>query len=1046
MGTGKGGAPTQVQQQTNQNVAYTPTGLQGFQNIYNQASNVANTPYQPYTGELVAGVNPTEQQGIAQTQAVGSQPLTQNQIQQYMNPYQSQVINATMGNIEQVNAAQQQQVTGQLNQAAGGVGADRVAVGQSQLAYQQGLAANQTLAGLNAQNYAQGLGAAQQQQQFGLQGAGAQIQAGGLQQQTQQAQDTAQYQQYLQQLAFPYQQAQFLAGIGLPALGGMGGYQTQIGQTGETITPPGLTWPQAIVGGGLIAGGLGNAFGGSNAAQAPASVTAGAGNLGTTATGGRINPYAVGGHIGHYAIGGGDPGIGSQSGSPDDMPWDASAINITGGGSSPGQSIQVPGSQIKAMPQPNIQIPQAANSNTQSNPLTGAATAAQLGSAFKGLGNLYTTAQNALVPSPSYGGGTSLTDAYGGSAANPLPGLDASDYSGTAASVTADAPAYSLASAGIDPALTSASGAAADAGMDAAGMGLADAGIGVAADVGADAAVDVGAAGAADAGAASIADILPFLALAKRGGAIRGYDTGGSPYPIIPQGVMGMAGGSDPGEAATAQDDYLQTMHQMQTAPRAQAAGGRLHFDDGGPTPDAYGYSSNPYALNRVRGRVPLQRDANGNPMIQPGKPNFGTPMMPPRLLPAQTPNPEQGSNYLEQMGQMMELANNQKIRQVFGQRRGGGIQHFDEGGADDTLPDVASPDYVGSNRGIETLLEGHPAVRAALTEPAVPSAPPAPAQTPPSYLNANSLGAYPRPATPDVDTAPPTSTPNVGPAPPTMPRVRPPVAAAPPVPQDPGLARTGLGTRDQDVLNLRNYQSSVPQNPGIISKFQDPATRSDALFRMGANILAAPPGDKLGIQGIGRGIAATEQNFDKQWDSTMSAAEKGRDLGEKMMEDSRRQALEASKLDVERARLEQGKFSATNYIGADGQYHVGIFDPKHGQILDPDTHQPIAVGRLAGRNAGIETQNHLATLAETNAKADAAAYQADPIGTVNRERAKVGLPPAAQANMPGGAAAAGTATQSSPTKPLTLAPGQKPVHLEYYQQPDGTVRQYLGP
>jgi hypothetical protein len=1040
MGTGKGGAPTQVQQQTNQNVAYTPTGLQGFQNIYNQASNVANTPYQPYTGELVAGVNPTEQAGIAQTQAVGSQPLTSGQIQQYMNPYQSQVINATMGNIEQVNAAQQQQVTGQLNQAAGGVGADRVAVGQSQLAYQQGLAANQTLAGLNAQNYAQGLGAAQQQQQFGLQGAGAQIQAGGLQQQTQQAQDTAQYQQYLQQLAFPYQQAQFLAGIGLPALGGMGGYQTQIGQTGETITPPGLTWPQAIVGGGLIAGGLGNALG-SNAAQAPGSVTGfanntvGAGQTGTGATGGRINPYAVGGHIGHYAIGGSDPGIGSQSGSPDDMPWDANAVNITGGGSSPGQSIQVPGSQIKAMPQPNIQIPQAANSNTQSNPLTGAATAAQLGSAFKGLGNLYTTAQNALVPSPSYGGGTSLTDAYGGSAANPLPGLDASDYSGTAASVTADAPAYSLASAGIDPAL-SASGAAADAGIGiASDVGAAaDVGLGIDAAAGA---ADVGAAAATDAGAASIADILPFLALAKRGGAVRGYDTGGSPYPIIPQGVMGMAGAADPGEAATAQDDYLQTMHQMQTAPRAQAAGGRLHFDDGGPTPDAYGYSSNPYALNRVRGRVPLQRDANGNPMIQPGKPNFGTLMMPPRLLPAQTPNPEQGSNYLEQMGQMMELANNQKIRQAFGQKRGGGIQHFDEGGADDTLPDVASPDYVGvSDSPGLAFIKAHPGLMqpAQLAPAAAAPATPAPAEA------GAPKGAYP---TPDVP-APPAAQPTVGTAPPTMPRVRPPVTT-PPAPQDPGLARTGLGTRDQDVLNLRNYQSSVPQNPGIISKFQDPATRSDALFRMGANILAAPPGDRLGIRGIGQGIAATEQNFDKQWDSTMSAAEKGRDLGEKMMEDSRRQALEASKLDVERARLEQGKFSATNYIGADGQYHVGIFDPKHGQILDPDTHQPIAVGRLAGRNAGIETPNSIASQAAAAAKNDAAAYQADPIGTTNKYRLQAGLPPLAPANAPQGAGAAPTPTQSSPTKPLPLQDGQKPVHGEYYQTPNG-VRQYLGP
>lgn len=1008
MGSGKGGAPTQVQQQNNQNVAYTPAGLQDFQNIYNQAQGVANTPYQPYTGQLVAGINPVQQAGINQTQAVGGNPLTSGQIQQYMNPYQSDVINATMGNINETNAAQQQQVTGQLNQAAGGVGADRIAVGQSELARQQGLAANQTLAGLNAQNYAQGLGAAQQQQQFGLQGAGAQIQAGGLQQQTAQAGLTAQYQQYLQQLAFPYQQAQFLANIGLPAAGGMGGYQTQIGSAGETITPPGLSWPQAIVGGGLIASGIGSALGPQQS---------GSQLLGQPQTGGQgqVPAQASGGRIYSYASGGGDPN--------GDMPWDASAVNITGG--TPGQAIQIPGSQIKALSQPNFQMPQTGGGTQQSNPLGGLGNAAQLGSAMKGLGNL---ASYVTPNSPSYGGGNMFSgDAWGGSASNPLPGLTAADYS----------PAYSLADAGIDPALAGATGGAdAVTGIGIAGdLGAVDAVTGLAAGA-ADA--GVAAAGAADAGA-GIADLLPLLALAKRGGAIKGYDAGGAAYPVIPAGVM--ADSVDPGNATTAQEDFLQTQHQLQTAPRAQAAGGRLHFDDGGAAPgsDAYSFASSPYSMNRIKGRVPLQRDANGNPMIQSGHVNFGTPMLPPRFMPAQAPNPDQGANYLESIGQMLEQGNSQKVRQSLMGNARGGRQHFDDGG--DVLPDVASPEYTGAGRGIETLLENHPSIRAALTQPEKFTPPSMPSPTPSMDAYPPSMSAAAPTPPPPIAATPPAAQPTAGPANPTLPRVRPP-AMAPAAPQDPGLAQTGLGPQDQRVLNLRNYQSSVPQNPGILPRLfgSDNQQRGDAMFRMGANILGAPPGDKLGLSGIGRGIAATEQNFDKQWDSTMSAAEKGRDLGEKMMEDSRRQALEASKLGIERERLEQGKFSATNYIGPDGQYHVGIFDPRKGQILDPDTHQPIPVGRLAGRNAGIETQNHLATLAETNAKADAGAYTADPIGTVNRERLKIGLPPLAPANAPG------ASQHSSPTAPLPLQQGQKPVHGEYYTQPDGSVRQYLGP
>ena len=224
-----------------------------------------------------------------------------NDISQYMNPYHSQVIQATLANMAENNAQQQQQVQGNAAMR-GALGGDRVGVAQSELARQQALANNQTLSGLNAQNYQQavqtaltqqqnqqanqarmlaagsqlgGFGATQagigtqlagagilqgnlglQAQQAGITGGQSLLGAGSVPQQNQQALDTANYQQYLQQLAYPYQQTQFLSGIGLPASGAMGGFQSQIGQSNQILTPPGMSWQQALIGGGSLLGGL----------------------------------------------------------------------------------------------------------------------------------------------------------------------------------------------------------------------------------------------------------------------------------------------------------------------------------------------------------------------------------------------------------------------------------------------------------------------------------------------------------------------------------------------------------------------------------------------------------------------------------------------------------------------------------------------------------------------------------------------------------------------------------------------------------------------
>ena len=264
-GGGKGGTSTST-------VSIPPEVLARYNAVNAQANTLAgidpttgkpNTPFQAYGGEFVAPMNTVQQQGVSQTQQYASAaqpyyntaagltqqavnaaaPLTAAQIQQYQNPYIQSVVDPTL------KALQQQQAVDRQNQAAqairaGAFGGERAGLARDVLAGQQELAQAQAISPLYAQAYQQALGAAQQQQglgvqtamqagqqiagigtgaqQAGLQGAQAVIGAGTLGQQTQQALDTAQYQQFLQERGYPFQLTQFLANIaeGTGALSG----------------------------------------------------------------------------------------------------------------------------------------------------------------------------------------------------------------------------------------------------------------------------------------------------------------------------------------------------------------------------------------------------------------------------------------------------------------------------------------------------------------------------------------------------------------------------------------------------------------------------------------------------------------------------------------------------------------------------------------------------------------------------------------------------------------------------------------------------------
>src|SRR5882762_9359630 len=366
-----------------------------YNQILQQAQGVAGTPYQSYTGQLVAPNNAQQNAGISNInanagfanpyiqQATGlasgaANPLTQSQIQNYMSPYTQNVVDATQNQFNNQNALAASNMKGNTI-AQGALGGNRAAVGQATLAGQQQASQAPVIAGLYNQGYGQALSTAAQQYQqnpmaaagqlanFGLsgqnaalQGAQAQIGAGTLQQGTQQAQDTAAYQQFEQQQAYPFQTAQWLAGIGLPIA-------SQLGTTsqGQTTTPGPSPWSQ-------IAG----------------TAIAGAGLF--LRDGGAVHKAGAGG------VGG--------------FPYGAAPMPYSGVS---GYVPTAPQISLHALQPPSAPQPYKDTSTAGQDALKGGIT--DFGKAMKS-------------SSPSYGGGNFFTDAWGGSSSSPLEGLSASDY------------------------------------------------------------------------------------------------------------------------------------------------------------------------------------------------------------------------------------------------------------------------------------------------------------------------------------------------------------------------------------------------------------------------------------------------------------------------------------------------------------------------------------------------------------------------------------------------------------------------------------------
>lgn len=252
------GGKTSTSTQTN---TPPPQVMAAYTDLLAKANPIAATPYQPYMG----GVNGT---GMEQNQLTGFNNIaglagssngsfnnaagalnataapTSSTVGQYMSPYIQGVVNSTMANMNEMNGQQQQGVLGNAI-AQGAMGGNRVGVAQSELARQQNLANQQTIAGLYNGGYNTALSADQADKQANLQAGSEYANLGQTQMQTNLGQAAAQvgagtqqqqynYQQYQNQQSYPFQTTSWLANIVEGAGAGMGGTSTTTQPAGNT--------------------------------------------------------------------------------------------------------------------------------------------------------------------------------------------------------------------------------------------------------------------------------------------------------------------------------------------------------------------------------------------------------------------------------------------------------------------------------------------------------------------------------------------------------------------------------------------------------------------------------------------------------------------------------------------------------------------------------------------------------------------------------------------------------------------------------------------
>lgn len=207
---------TSSQSQSTSSQAYDPSLTQPLLNNVAQANQVVqNNPYQAYSGAPL-NIDDSAAQGVSSYQAptVTAGQLANTNLQPYMNPFTSSVIDTSNAQLNKQQQIQQQLNKGQAI-AASAFGGDGQAVLQSLTANDYAQQQAQMISGLNSQNFTQAqagatgdlnrtLAADQGNQSSSIAAANARLAANAQMSADQQAQYSAGWNQYLNQQQYPF--------------------------------------------------------------------------------------------------------------------------------------------------------------------------------------------------------------------------------------------------------------------------------------------------------------------------------------------------------------------------------------------------------------------------------------------------------------------------------------------------------------------------------------------------------------------------------------------------------------------------------------------------------------------------------------------------------------------------------------------------------------------------------------------------------------------------------------------------------------------------
>lgn len=224
-----------------------PEVLKKYLSTLDRAEQVSQTPFTPYGGQMVAGFTPMQTQGFQNINDIANADVNPvyETVDNYYNPYQDEVVNATMANLNETFGQQRNALKGDAI-SKNAFGGDRAGIAEAELSRNQGLAAGQTIGGLRQQGYTQALQTALADRSAmldeRLKGTSAQVQAGTLQQANEQEKLNKAYEMFMREQRHPYENIQFLSSI----LGGLG---PSAGGTATNNYPGPSMWSQ-ILGGG----------------------------------------------------------------------------------------------------------------------------------------------------------------------------------------------------------------------------------------------------------------------------------------------------------------------------------------------------------------------------------------------------------------------------------------------------------------------------------------------------------------------------------------------------------------------------------------------------------------------------------------------------------------------------------------------------------------------------------------------------------------------------------------------------------------------------